>query len=112
MRQKWTRRTPALEEEICRRLAEGGSLATISQLPGMPSKVSMVRWRRTDPVFRAMTDAARQAVERDSQEGQALGIPSTPAFLVNGVPILGAQDRVTTGHVAGPQFRGRRGQGR
>ena len=37
------------------------------------------------------SDAARQAVEHDSQEGQALGIPSTPAFLVNGVPILCAQ---------------------
>jgi hypothetical protein len=72
MRQKWTRRTPALEEEIYRRLAQGGSLLTISGLPGMPSKVSMVRWRRNDPVFRAMTDAARQAGAEAKLLGRAV----------------------------------------
>ncbi|MEU5987733.1 thioredoxin domain-containing protein [Spirillospora sp. NPDC047418] len=35
--------------------------------------------------------AAREAVERDSEEGYGLGVPSTPAFLVNGQPVLGAQ---------------------
>ncbi len=33
----------------------------------------------------------RAALERDRQEGSGLGVSSTPAFLVNGEPILGAQ---------------------
>ncbi|MCW5251442.1 DsbA family protein [Streptomyces sp. SHP 1-2] len=34
---------------------------------------------------------ARDAVRRDREEGYGLGVSSTPAFLVNGRPILGAQ---------------------
>lgn len=32
-----------------------------------------------------------QAVQRDLDEGTSLGVPSTPAFVVNGYPIMGAQ---------------------
>jgi protein-disulfide isomerase len=35
--------------------------------------------------------AAQQALNADSQEGYQLGVSSTPAFLINGRPILGAQ---------------------
>jgi predicted DsbA family dithiol-disulfide isomerase len=31
------------------------------------------------------------AINADLQEAQALGIPSTPAFSLNGEPVLGAQ---------------------
>jgi protein-disulfide isomerase len=43
--------------------------------------------------FRAdMNDpSAMEAVQRDRQEAQQLGVSSTPAFLINGRPILGAQ---------------------
>ena len=34
---------------------------------------------------------AAQAVQRDLDEGTSLGVPSTPAFVVNGHPIMGAQ---------------------
>lgn len=37
----------------------------------------------------------RAALERDQQEGSGLGVSSTPAFLVNGQPILGAQPGTT-----------------
>ncbi|MGC9379876.1 DsbA family protein [Streptomyces sp. MH13] len=37
------------------------------------------------------SSAADAAVSRDVEEGYALGVSSTPAFLVNGRPILGAQ---------------------
>lgn len=37
------------------------------------------------------SDRARQAVHRDQEEGYVLGVTSTPAFLVNGTPLLGAQ---------------------
>lgn len=37
------------------------------------------------------SDAARQAVTRDSEEGYGIGVTSTPAFLINGRPVLGAQ---------------------
>jgi protein-disulfide isomerase len=35
--------------------------------------------------------ATQEAVQRDLQEARQLGVSSTPAFLVNGRPILGAQ---------------------
>ncbi|MFI8087437.1 DsbA family protein [Streptomyces sp. NPDC086080] len=43
--------------------------------------------------FRAdmASDEARSAVGRDQEEGFNLGVTSTPAFLINGRPILGAQ---------------------
>lgn len=37
------------------------------------------------------SDKARSAVRKDQEEGYNLGVTSTPAFLVNGRPILGAQ---------------------
>lgn len=37
------------------------------------------------------SDEASAAVERDRQEGYTLGVTSTPAFLINDVPVLGAQ---------------------
>lgn len=42
-----------------------------------------------------LTDMASEevaaAVERDFQEGQSIGVTGTPAFLVNGRPVMGAQ---------------------
>ena len=35
--------------------------------------------------------AAERAVTQDFNEGQAVGITGTPAFLINGVPVIGAQ---------------------
>lgn len=37
------------------------------------------------------SDEARAHVERDAEEGYRIGVTSTPAFLVNTTPILGAQ---------------------
>lgn len=37
------------------------------------------------------SDAAHQAVTRDREEGYSIGVTSTPAFLINGRPVLGAQ---------------------
>ena len=37
------------------------------------------------------SDAITEAVTRDFQEGQSIGVTGTPAFLVNGRPIMGAQ---------------------
>ncbi|MGC5233396.1 DsbA family protein [Streptomyces albogriseolus] len=37
------------------------------------------------------SEAAHQAVTRDSEEGYGIGVTSTPAFLINGRPVLGAQ---------------------
>lgn len=33
----------------------------------------------------------KEAVQRDAQEGQSLGVTGTPAFIVGGQPIIGAQ---------------------
>ncbi|GAB2743049.1 DsbA family protein [Nocardioides pakistanensis] len=37
------------------------------------------------------SDAVAAAVQKDFQEGQSIGVTGTPAFLVNGQPIMGAQ---------------------
>ncbi|MFC6285470.1 DsbA family protein [Nocardioides sp. GCM10027113] len=37
------------------------------------------------------SDAAERAVDRDFAEGQAIGVTGTPTFVVNGVPVVGAQ---------------------
>lgn len=37
------------------------------------------------------SDEATAALREDAGEGYALGVSSTPAFLVNGIPVLGAQ---------------------
>lgn len=57
--------------------------------------VAMAREAGVPDLDRFRTDmagaAARKAVSRDQDEGYQLGVTSTPAFLVNGKPILGAQ---------------------
>ncbi|WP_031089181.1 DsbA family protein [Streptomyces sp. NRRL WC-3549] len=42
-----------------------------------------------------VSDEGRAAVRKDQEEGYRLGVTSTPAFLVNGTPILGAQPTAT-----------------
>jgi protein-disulfide isomerase len=37
------------------------------------------------------SEATAAAVERDFMEGQSIGVTGTPAFLVNGRPVMGAQ---------------------
>ena len=37
------------------------------------------------------SDSSRTAVERDLAEGQAIGVTGTPAFVINGIPVIGAQ---------------------
>lgn len=37
------------------------------------------------------SSAAEQAVQDDFAEGQAIGVTGTPAFIINGVPVIGAQ---------------------
>jgi protein-disulfide isomerase len=37
------------------------------------------------------SEEAAAAVDRDFQEGQSIGVTGTPAFLVNGQPVMGAQ---------------------
>ena len=35
--------------------------------------------------------ATQSAVQKDFAEGQAIGVTGTPAFIINGVPVIGAQ---------------------
>lgn len=37
------------------------------------------------------TDATRELVAADFEEGQSIGITGTPSFLINGTPVVGAQ---------------------
>ncbi|MFD0361408.1 DsbA family protein [Nocardia sp. GCM10030253] len=58
-------------------------LAEFAELAGVPD---MARFRADQS-----SDAARTALRTDTNEGFDLGITSTPAFLINGRPVLGAQ---------------------
>lgn len=37
------------------------------------------------------SDATRRAIAEDFSQGQAIGVTGTPAFVINGVPVIGAQ---------------------
>ena len=43
--------------------------------------------------FRAdmTSEATQQAIADDFAQGQAIGVTGTPAFVINGVPVIGAQ---------------------
>lgn len=61
--------------------------------------VAMARTAGVPDVERFRSDMAseeaRSAVRKDQEEGYGLGVTSTPAFLINGRPILGAQPTAT-----------------
>ncbi|MEE1929533.1 thioredoxin domain-containing protein [Streptomyces sp. TRM 70351] len=62
--------------------------------------------------FRAdmASDAAETAIGTDMDEGYALGVSSTPAFLVNGTPVLGAQPTEVFAELVEEQERRAAGQ--
>ena len=51
--------TPELRERICDLLCDGVPLAAICRVPGMPSRRTVYRWRRDDPVFERMCASAQ-----------------------------------------------------
>ncbi len=53
-------RTPELEAEILRRIAEGKSMLAIEADEGMPSRETMRRWCDADPEFRGKFARARE----------------------------------------------------
>ena len=56
-----TKRTNALVDEILERMANGQSLSTICRDDHMPNISTIIRWRSSDPDFRANYEVARQA---------------------------------------------------
>lgn len=60
-----TMRTPELEAEILRRIAEGRSMHAIEAEEGMPSRETMRRWCGADPEFRSAIEQARARWERN-----------------------------------------------
>ena len=55
----WTTYTPQLGEAICRRIADGETLASIGRDPDMPSASTVLRWVTANPAFEADYVAAR-----------------------------------------------------
>lgn len=47
-------------DRICEQMSDGLSLRTICQQAGMPARVNIWRWRRTNDEFRDQFDAARR----------------------------------------------------
>jgi hypothetical protein len=52
--------TKAIADAICERIAEGQSMTSICQLPGMPMYKTIMHWRRTEPEFGKAIDQARE----------------------------------------------------
>jgi hypothetical protein len=65
--------TPALTEEICRRLAEGESLPAIARDPDMPRLRTIYDWVRRHPEFEDMYVTAR-AMQADTLADEALEV--------------------------------------
>ena len=53
--------TPEMGETICGHIAEGLSLDKIAALPGMPSKVTILKWAVENPDFDKLYDLAKEA---------------------------------------------------
>jgi len=63
-----TKRTPAIVDEICERLAAGESLATICSDPRMPSHSTCRLWIQTDSEFSDKYARAKQEMlEREAE---------------------------------------------
>ena len=73
-------RRPAAAEQRPRRTRT--TSAAWPRRPGSTSSSSPPTWR---------TRSWLDAIRRDFEQGQGIGINGTPAFLVNGQPIMGAQ---------------------
>jgi len=56
--------TPEIGAEICRRVAEGMSVAAVCRLPGMPCNATVYRWRWIFPAFERDLVLARQGARR------------------------------------------------
>lgn len=54
-------KTPAMMEEICRRIEIGQTLQAICEDPGMPERPTVNRWMREDPEFSSAIACARKA---------------------------------------------------
>lgn len=52
--------TQELADRICAALTDGASLRTICAWDGMPDRVNVWRWRRTNEEFASQYDAARK----------------------------------------------------
>lgn len=59
-RDKSIRYTPEIAEKICALVADGKSLRTICDMPGMPERVTVFRWRREHPEFVELYETARK----------------------------------------------------
>lgn len=53
--------TPELGEKICEHIAAGLSLDKIAALPGMPAKVTILKWAVENPDFDKLYDLAKEA---------------------------------------------------
>jgi hypothetical protein len=72
--------TPELAEAICRRLAEGESLAAIGRDPAMPCIATVYHWIERRPEFEAMYVKARRAqADTFADEVREVGLAATPA---------------------------------
>jgi protein-disulfide isomerase len=80
----WEFHDEVFSEERERNVGELGEDRLVELAAGLGLDPDRFRADMSDP-------AALEAVQRDRQEAQQLGVSSTPAFLVNGRPILGAQ---------------------
>ena len=56
------RYSPELAAEICRLMSEGKSLRQVCELPGMPTRQSVLRWVEGNASFREQYQRAREAL--------------------------------------------------
>lgn len=90
-----SKRTPQVEDEVCRRLSEGETLRAICRGEGMPSWQRIYEWVAADEVFAGRIARARE-LGADAIAEQTLDILDEPPERTN----TEHGDKVDSGYVA------------
>lgn len=71
--------TPEIAAEICNRMVEGEDLVTICKSPGMPHRMTVLRWQDAHPDFAAEYARAREALaDFDANRIMQIAMESSP----------------------------------
>ena len=98
MRQPYSHKSTKLMERICRRIAQGATLKRVCEGSAFPGVNTVFAWRRTDPEFKAMYEAACEQRATRAKLRKAQGPPKPQ---VHDTYSLGVAEEICDRIVAG-----------
>jgi hypothetical protein len=75
------KKSPAIQDAICERIAQGESLQAICKSDGMPSRQAVLKWLASDPEFVAQYARAREE-QADHYADEIVAIADEPPDLI------------------------------